>query len=262
MNENFKRYRLVDDDEMKREKQIVEYDPEVAAEARKRSRIADVLDDPTLNPELKLQLIRHFTQTQKTIQPAQSKVKTVSLQIAQPHLKTQLPTAITEPPPLEPEAQDVAPVLKLQEQEVKFTSAAEMLPASSKTKAQELAVLLSKNPEIIDVNEDGELVIEGKLIPHSNITHTFRYLYNPGASRDVPTGINPVLQSLAKLKVPLRLISNKNARALLNDMIQIGTGKRKSSKAPSFSRLYSNSNPKKPIGFAKKPFKSLNLWKI
>lgn len=279
MNQLFKRYRLVDEDESNRikEKQIRDYDPDLNAETRKRSRIDDVIDDPKLNPELKLRLIQHLSHSidARRIQP-DTKLKTVTLQIEQPHIKTQLPVPITEEVAAEPTAHkphqdDMWDMSDPEERTTRaniFENVVDLVPVATRHKASDLVEIINKHPNIIDVNKANEFVIDGKRIVHSDVIHTFRYLYNPGNIQEVPVGYNRILQTFAKLNVPLRLISNRVAKQLITDYLQNGNGK--SFKNPKLKRNLPirkpklTHNPKKPIGFAKKDnsFKSLKLWKI
>lgn len=275
MNPSFKRFRLVEEDEFQRDrmKQLRDYNPELMSRVRKELSITDILDDESINAEQKLRMLRVM---QHTLKPVEKSVKVptnqkqVRVVIDQPGFRTEIPVAQL---PVQPEEEQPEPELiqerdiddvdddeqvQLEGGESTFEDVVESLPQASRAKASQLANILSDKPNIISLTPKSELVIGGERIPQSNALSMFKYMFNPRHSSVTPVGYAKFVRSLAQLKVPVTLISNKNVQNYLKDALQSGHGK--------------HPNPRKPIGYAKLPAKirsklqtplsSLKLYKI
>lgn len=166
-----------------------------------------------------------------------------------------------------------------------FDHVIQAMPAAARQKAADLARIISDNPQLIGLNPNSEFVIDGERIPHSNALNMFKHMYNPRHASEPPTGYAKILNSLARLKVPLNLISNKHIQSFLKDAYQTGHGGKSAAKrkrtfafppaARPSTHITFHSKPKAPIGFAKFPKKpdskrarnhsshsALNLFKV
>ena len=95
-------------------------------------------------------------------------------------------------------------------------------PVSLVSKAKTLLELVKNSGGILDYNNQGELVVEGKAIPGSHISDVL-YDILLGKKGFEPRGWEQFLQGLIKMNVPERIVGNTNRRYKMIKMKQQGT---------------------------------------
>lgn len=262
MNPAFKKFRLVEDDEFQqiaKQKAVRDYNPELMSQVLKQNSMKDVLNNPTLNAEMKLMIVRRLGHSLKPISETQKPKpvpKDVTIGFTHEGFKSELP--LSQEPEIYEDAGEGEVEGENPEYEADFDAAIEThpeiahiqtkdiqdiileLPSSIQDKAGQIAQILQRVPQLIQLSENNELIIENQLIPNSNALDMFKYLYNPGNRDDVPIGFVKFKRILAIAKVPISLIGNKNIKSDLTDAYQFGYG------------LHFH----KPIAYAKRPLET------
>lgn len=250
MNHSFKRFRLVEDDEFRnidKQKLVRDYNPELSSEVRKRVSVKDILSDERLTPELKLlfyrQLNHNLKSVTETVKP-KAVPKDVTIGFQHEGYQTELPIHMNQE---EDEFRDPEAEIEIdrgEEEEVHLdppvvdheaelgietidmSEIVSKLPNQAQEKAQLLAEILNKRPDMIKLTKTYQIIMENELIENSNAIDLFKFLYNPGNRDDVPIGYVKFKRILASLKVPANIIGNKHLKADLQDAYQTGFGKR------------------------------------
>lgn len=221
---SFTKYSLVPKEELDRlkQKQLQQYDPNWNALVRFQEAAKQFLDDNTLSPDQRMQRYGHahalFLQMYKPLKP------TTKTQITSQDESTSTTpdVAPADPTPAVPvPAAMVTPVsttttssFKAEEkgEQMKPVTMNEMItrgiPAKQVGNSQEILQILAKNPDVVNVDSVGQVVIDGKVIPHSNFVDLMHSLYTQRSSINT-AGQSIFLRALAKLNVSKNLVSNR-----------------------------------------------------
>ena len=239
---NFKRFRLVDEEEYNRQKlkEIRDYNPDLMRRVREESLIEKILRNNELDPGEKIRLITG----------AITKQKSSDLPIATQDQKTQ-PTVQVQPQVEQiPEGEEVEweeegdVEEEVEEHPSIYLKRANIhLPTQARLRTNRIVEFLTEHPEEIGVNKKNQLVIRGEPIPGSNMTDLLNHFYNPRKGHP-PKELDNLMHTLKAIHTPSSLIAN---RKLAKELTQTGQGKIVGfAKFPKSQSHYSN-----PLGLYK-----------
>ena len=216
---NFKKFRLVDEEEVNRQKlkEIRDYNPDLMRRVREETLIEKILRNSELDPGEKIRLITGTITKQMSsdllIDPEQSKKPTVPVPAAGEDVPEGDEAAAEEEVAAEEDAED--------DPSANLKKAIVHLPNQARQRARRHVEFLSEHSEEIGVTNQNKLVIRGESIPGSNMTDLLNHLYNPRKGLP-PKGLGNLMQTLKAIHTPSSLISN---RKLAKELSQSGQGK-------------------------------------
>ena len=205
---NFKKFRLVDEDEFNRSKlkEIRDYNPDLMRRVREETLIEKILNNSELDPGEKIRLITGTITKQKSADL-----------IVSPQQAAAVPAALEEDAE-EEEGDDVPEVYV---PGANLRKALVHLPGQARIKARRLVEFLQEHPDEVDVTNQNQLMIRGESIAGSNMTDLLNHFYNP--RRGIPPkGLQNFMSTLKAIHTPSTLISN---RKLAKELSQTGQGK-------------------------------------
>ena len=85
------------------------------------------------------------------------------------------------------------------------------IPVQYNKKLTELLPIINKNPNCLQSNSKGELILNGNLIPDSSYVDSFREIYRHSSKHNT-LGQSQFLSVLSSLKIPPDLLSNSIIR--------------------------------------------------
>ena len=97
------------------------------------------------------------------------------------------------------------------------------VPVPMKKQASTLLQIIQRQPENMKWNNKGEIYVQGKIIPHSNLADLFNVIFSNRKSINV-VGKEEFLKMLQEMNIPKYYIKNKN---LLSHSEKVVTPKRK-----------------------------------
>ncbi len=245
---NFRKVRLLDEDELTRllEKRIKEYNPNLHVLGQLQMEIDSILNQQNLTPDEKLALfkgvqnkyIRIKSQFDSPLPASPSAKPTttdttvadiIPTQRERTRTSTESTVAVSEMDESAESADEKEETKDNEGSFSKFNLAG--LNKKFKQKYSNLLSLLNENPEAINVDtKSNELILKGKNVSGSNISHLLLNLYQPSEFRNV-TGSSEFIHSLHEIfssndeLTPSSFISNRD---VLNEFRHTHASKLKS----------------------------------
>lgn len=197
MGNTFSKMLLVSEEEMDRMKarQLREYNPSLKAMVKVQDQIESVLNDPSfteLHPNERLQILQN-------------------LQHRFHQLKNEPYVTHTPPPPATLTPTTNSPTPYAYAPSIKTEPTLYGISKQNVKKAEQLAEHLFKDPDVLSINDNNELVVSGKPISGSNVTDLLADVYTTsksGLHGPRPVGYQPFLNAIRELHTPRTLLVN------------------------------------------------------
>ena len=211
---NYKRMRLLADDEYRRlrDKQVVQYDPELRIAARTQDEIRQLLFDDkiakTMSVEDRMALLE---QKQARLRELLAHVK---------HSGVVMPEAAPDEPPapIVPAAAPVAPVEPPSEKQRMADSIVSGLPEKLRNKARTVMRRLVDNADVT-FDERQNLVLGGKRVEGSNIRDLVSSMFV--RRKHLPAHSEEFAQALAGINLPRSLVSQERFAKFMETSVSV-----------------------------------------
>ena len=190
-----------------KQKQLSSYKPELRTMVFLKDEMDEILNNENLGAEEKLKLFQ-------TAQHRFGSFTNVAEKL--PEISSVMPEPAAAPPPA-PAPRPVRQLAPVIGQRTSRNSIVENIPSHYRNKALALLDHLDNNPEKIGWNDNGELIVNKKLIPNSIIIDIVRHLYISKKGYN-PNGVKQFVSALQKSNVAQTLISNKSIIDQLNSI--------------------------------------------
>lgn len=202
----WKKYKLLAEDEYERLKikELRDYNPQLKSMVRAQMDIDNVLSNKGITPDEKIKLIQTIRYTSPKMEESAPPAP-----LAPP---VQLPS---EPAPAEVATQQVEEAHPNAEEFLSSEDISEFVPDRFKARARLLSKHLSHHPDIVSIDDNLQLVINGKPIIGSNFVDLLHSLYVPRKNFR-PPGQTDFIQVLRSLNVPSTYISNRSVSHALS----------------------------------------------
>ena len=212
MSVPFKKMRLIQDEEYERlrQKQVSSYNPELRVMAHLEDEMRDIMDSRNISPEDKLKLFEQLRLRSNDVKN-QAKEEIALGGVSAMAAPTAGEKTLQPPVLLKQEVKKEDPI---------FEHIIGRVSPKHKDDAAKLFEILNSNPNILSVNDNEELIVNGKTIPNTKFSEIFTSLYTDRQTKSLERieGIPSFLHALNSLNVPKSLIHNKTLSKGLEEL--------------------------------------------